>query len=278
MDRVTPISHEHPCFNEQAHSRYGRLHLPVADRCNIGCGFCDRKIGSKYHSSRPGVSSKVISPAESLVVIDQVLVDRPDLRVIGISGPGEPLFNPETYETLELVTSRHPEMRLCICTNGLLLPDEAGRLGDLGVEHLTITINAVDPIGGTRINSHCLYNGQTYRGREAAGLLIDNQLKGLEMAVSLGMIVKVTTVLIPSVNTGQVRDIADEVKRRGASLMNLMPLIPLGQMSRERAPTCAELNQARDACEPLIPVFRLCKQCRADACGIPGDPEREGWL
>jgi len=29
-------------------------------------------------------------------------------------------------------------------------------------------------------------------------------------------------------------------------------------------------SAAREAAEQYIPVFRHCKQCRADACGIPG--------
>jgi nitrogen fixation protein NifB len=49
-----------------------------------------------------------------------------------------------------------------------------------------------------------------------------------------------------------------------------MPLIPLGSFSKERAPSCDELIAAREMAECVIPIFRACKQCRADACGIPG--------
>ena len=37
------MNDRHPCFNREAHGRFGRIHLPVAARCNIVCGFCDRR-------------------------------------------------------------------------------------------------------------------------------------------------------------------------------------------------------------------------------------------
>ena len=33
----------HPCFSKDAHKKYGRIHLPVAPRCNMQCNFCNRK-------------------------------------------------------------------------------------------------------------------------------------------------------------------------------------------------------------------------------------------
>ena len=47
------IPAEHPCFSAQAHFRYGRIHLPVAPRCNIRCGYCDRRYDCA-NESRPG--------------------------------------------------------------------------------------------------------------------------------------------------------------------------------------------------------------------------------
>ncbi|MEQ2789490.1 nitrogen fixation protein NifB, partial [Flavonifractor plautii] len=52
------IPAEHPCLSVQAHFRYGRIHLPVAPRCNIRCGYCDRRYDCA-NESRPGVTSEV---------------------------------------------------------------------------------------------------------------------------------------------------------------------------------------------------------------------------
>jgi nitrogen fixation protein NifB len=51
-------------------------------------------------------------------------------------------------------------------------------------------------------------------------------------------------------------------------------LIPLGEFDNLIAPTCDELREVRVTCEAVIPVFRACKQCRADAIGIPGKEEK----
>ncbi len=37
-----------------------------------------------------------------------------------------------------------------------------------------------------------------------------------------------------------------------------------------RPPTCEEISGARAKAEKYLPQFKLCKQCRADAVGIPG--------
>ena len=56
----------HPCYSEKAHFRISRLHLPVAPKCNIHCNFCDKKISQYYHTSRPGLTYKILQPKEAI--------------------------------------------------------------------------------------------------------------------------------------------------------------------------------------------------------------------
>ncbi len=65
------------------------------------------------------------------------------MKVVGIAGPGDPLANPKTFETFELVKKEFPEMHLCLSTNGLLLTEHLDRLVNLGVHSVTVTINAL---------------------------------------------------------------------------------------------------------------------------------------
>ena len=53
------ITKAHPCFNEKMHDKVGRVHLPIAPRCNIQCNFCTREINKC--EQRPGVSSRVMT-------------------------------------------------------------------------------------------------------------------------------------------------------------------------------------------------------------------------
>jgi nitrogen fixation protein NifB len=161
-------------------------------------------------------------------------------------------------------------MKRCICTNGLLLPDKVMELKDLDVKSITVTINAVDPKIASQINSHIIFQGERIYGLEGAKILVENQMEGVKMASDLGFLVKVNCVLIPRVNMDHVRDIAYEVEKRGAHIFNIMPLIPLGKFNDINPPSCDDLVLARERAESIIPIFRACKQCRADSCGVPG--------
>ena len=81
----------HPCFNEGACSSYGRIHLPVASRCNVQCNFCNRKFDC-VNESRPGVTSGILSPDQAIRYLDEVMATRKDISVVGIAGPGDPLL------------------------------------------------------------------------------------------------------------------------------------------------------------------------------------------
>ena len=97
--------HRHPCFNADAKGKYGRVHLPVAPKCNIKCNFCDRKYDC-VNESRPGVTSNVLTPAQAEIYMDKVLEKEPRITVAGIAGPGDPFANPE--ETMETAGASAP--------------------------------------------------------------------------------------------------------------------------------------------------------------------------
>ncbi len=261
----------HPCFGGN-HHKNGRMHLAVAPSCNIKCGYCTRKHDCA-NESRPGVTSRLLTPVEALEKVREVMaspVVGPIIKVIGIAGPGDPLANEETFETFELVKREFPQLMLCMSTNGLLLPESIDRLHELGLHSLTVTINAIDAGVGARIYRHVIYHGRSYSGVEGAAILIANQLEGLKRAAELGMTIKVNTVLIPGINEDQIPLIAARVKELGAFVMNIMPLIPQADLAHIQRPSEEHLAQVRKANEGIIGQFSHCKQCRADAIGLIG--------
>jgi nitrogen fixation protein NifB len=266
----TPKVEEHPCYSKEAHHKFGRIHVPVAPECNIQCNYCVRKYACS-NENRPGVTTKVVSPDVAMETIRQAVEMEPRIRVIGIAGPGDPLANDETIETLIKTKEEFPTLIRCMSTNGLALPDRIEELDRAWVTTLTITINAVDPEIGEKIYSFVKYRGKTYRGREAFEVLSRNQLEGLREAVKRGMVVKVNSVLIPGINDHHLVEVAKVVRGLGAYTMNIIPLIPQGKFRDIPPPTAEELNRARDQCEAVISQFRNCIQCRADAIGVPGE-------
>lgn len=261
----------HPCFGGN-HRENGRIHLAVAPRCNIKCGYCTRRHDC-VNESRPGVTSRIQTPHEALETVRGVMRSEALghlIKVVGIAGPGDPLANEETFETFRRIGDEFPQLIKCLSTNGLLLPDSIERLQELDLGSLTVTLNALDPAVASRIYNHISYRGKNYRGLEGVGILIANQLEGIERAVDYGITVKVNTVLIPGVNEEQVPAIARKVKELGVFVMNVMPLIPQADFAHLAPPSPEQMESVRSANERIIGQFRHCRQCRADAIGLIG--------
>ena len=260
----------HPCFSEEAHHKFGRIHLPVAPACNIQCRYCIRKFDCA-NESRPGITSKVLTPEEAVERVEALVGRNERLSVVGIAGPGDPLVNAATYVTLRQIHWEYPDLTLCVSTNGLLLLDRLEQLIASGVRSLTVTINAVTTETAENIYAWVVYGGRRYRGREAAERLLVNQWQGLEKAINEGLIVKVNTVFIPGVNDREIPLIAERAGKLGADIMNVLPLIPQAEFAHLERPSHQEITMMREKCRPSLPQMTHCRQCRADACGILGE-------
>ncbi len=264
------IMKTHPCFSGEAHHKFGRIHLPVAPACNIQCRYCIRKYDCA-NESRPGITSKVLTPSEALERVRALVERNEKLSVVGIAGPGDPLANDTTFKTLRAINREFPDLILCVSTNGLYLSDRLEDLVRSGVRSLTITINAVMPETAEKIYSWVSYRGRKYTGRDAAECLLCNQWRGLRNAIDAGLIVKVNSVLIPGVNDEEIPLIAWLAGGKGADLMNIMPLIPQAEFEYLQRPSREMINIMREKCIKYIPQMTHCRQCRADACGILGE-------
>ena len=272
----TPITRAmpaHPCYSFSHSATSARAHLPVAPRCNVQCRFCDRSFDCA-NESRPGVAAAVISPDEALSRVGYLRSRLDRLAVIGIAGPGDPLANPrETFETFKLVREAHPDLLLCLATNGLTLVDHVEEILARGISHLTVTVNAIDPEVGKDIYSWVRYEGRARVGVEGARILWERQKMGIAFAARMGIEIKINTVLVPGVNEGEVERIARECHALGASRMNLIPLIPVRGTALEfaGAPGPELLAQLRKKSETYLPQIAHCQRCRADAAGKLGE-------
>lgn len=265
---------QHPCFNDKARHSFGRVHLPVAPKCNIQCNFCNRKYDC-VNETRPGVTSAVLSPGQALEYLKRAVVMIPKLSVVGIAGPGDPFANPdETMETLELVNKYFPQMLICIATNGLSITPYIEKLSRLKVSHVTITINAVDPLIGAKIYSWVRPGKHVYHGQEGTHFLIKRQLNAVEELKRCGIVVKVNTIIIPGVNDDNIGEVAKTVGALGADIMNCMPLYPAEGTEFEKlgAPAPEKILQIRDEIKTYMPQMHHCTRCRADAAGLLGAP------
>ncbi|MDQ1287532.1 MAG: nitrogen fixation protein NifB [Actinomycetota bacterium] len=270
----------HPCFDPRARHSVGRVHLPVAPRCNVQCGFCDRRSDC-VSESRPGVTSAVLTPQQAAGYLDDVVRDVPELAVVGIAGPGDPFANAsQTLETLALCRERHPRLTYCLATNGLGLPPHLDRVAALGVSHVTVTVNTVDPSVGARIYRWVRDGRIVRRGTDGAQALLAAQCASIEGLKARGITVKVNTILIPGVTVDGVAETARTVAALGADAMNCMPMYPVAgtPLHRQGAPAPSEVTSSRLGAARYLPQLSHCTRCRADAAGLIGEEHAPGSL
>lgn len=276
-DEIREKVQNHPCYSEDAHHYFARMHVAVAPACNIQCHYCNRKYDCA-NESRPGVVSELLSPHQAVKKTMAVAANIPQMTVLGIAGPGDPLANPErTFETFRELSEKAPDIKLCVSTNGLALPAAVEELSKHNIDHVTITINCLDPEIGAKIYPWIFWNNRRIKGKKGAKILIQQQQKGLKMLAEKGILVKVNSVMIPGVNDEHLAEVSKVVKENGAFLHNVMPLIAEAEhgtfygVMGQRGPTAEELQTLQDSCSGDMNMMRHCRQCRADAVGMLGE-------
>jgi nitrogen fixation protein NifB len=276
-EKIKARIEKHPCYSEEAHHHYARMHVAVAPACNIQCNYCNRKYDCA-NESRPGVVSELLTPEEAAHKVLVIAGKIPQMTVLGIAGPGDPLANPEkTFRTFDLIADKAPDIKLCLSTNGLMLPDYVDRIKQLNVDHVTITINMVDPEVGTSIYPWVHYRRKRYKGIEGVRILHERQMEGLQALQEADILCKVNSVMIPGINDQHLVEVDAEIRKRGAFLHNIMPLISAPEhgthfgLTGQRGPNPKELKALQDQCSGNMKMMRHCRQCRADAVGLLGE-------
>ncbi|MBN2897085.1 MAG: nitrogenase cofactor biosynthesis protein NifB [Campylobacterales bacterium] len=271
--------HNHPCYSEGAHHHYARIHVAVAPACNIQCNYCNRKYDCS-NESRPGVTSERLSPEEAAKKVMFVGGEVQRLSVLGIAGPGDALANPKkTFDTFRMVREKAPDLKLCLSTNGLELPQYVDEMVKYDIDHITVTINSVDETGeiGSQIYPWIFYNNKRIYGKEAAKILLERQLEGMKKCVEKGILIKANSVLIPGINDEHLPLVAKKLKEIGVFLHNVMPIISEPEFGTKFAldgiPSATDQQQmaVQEACGMDMKLMQHCRQCRADAVGLIGE-------
>ncbi|MBI5132701.1 MAG: radical SAM protein [Rhodopseudomonas palustris] len=246
-----------------------RLHLPVSPACNIDCAFCAQAFDR--HDHHADQASRLLTPTQAIELVARARALSSTLSVVGVAGPGEPLATHHALDTLAKVHERWPDLALCLSTNGLMLPEQVDQIAASGITTLTVTVNAVDPAIQARITPTIAWRHRRLDGTAAAKRLIRNQIDGIAQASARGIVVKVDTVLIPTVNEDHIGDIAERVAYAGAHLIHIIPLVPQHRFAHLPAPGLMKRYVARADAERYLRVSNHCQQCAADASGTAPD-------
>jgi len=266
----TPKPLNHPCFNYCASKNSARIHLPVAPDCNIQCNYCNRKYDC-VNESRPGVTSKILSPHEARDKYIEVKEKIKNISIVGFAGPGDPLANFDNVkETVELIKKIDSKVDFCLSTNGLMLPEHAEEMVKLGISYITITINTFKKETGSKIYDYVNYEGNTYRGEEAADILINQQLKGIELLKDKNVLLKTNSLYLKGINDNEITGIAQNLSQKQIYIMNLKNLIPSSGSKFEKMEPASnsEINNTRKNCHKYVKQMYHCRQCRSDSIGL----------
>jgi nitrogen fixation protein NifB len=269
----------HPCYSEGAHQHYARIHVAVAPACNIQCNYCNRKYDCS-NESRPGVTSGKLSPEEAVKKVLYIGGEIQQLSVVGIAGPGDALANPKkTFDTFRMLQEKAPDLKLCLSTNGLRIADYIDEIEKYNIDHVTVTINTVDPTGeiGSQIYPWIHWEHKKIWGKEGAKILLEKQLEGIQELTKRGILVKANSVLIPGVNDKDLPNVAKKLKEMNVFLHNIMPLLSSPEFGTkfglDGVPSATDQEQmaAQEACGMDMKLMKHCRQCRADAVGLIGE-------
>jgi len=270
MEEKTTLAH--PCFDEEAKHTNARVHLAVAPKCNIQCNYCNRKYDC-VNESRPGVTSSILTPGQAAGYLRELDTRMDNLAVVGIAGPGDPFANPEeTLETMRRVKADFPEKIFCLSTNGLDLEPYIDEIAELGVSHVTLTINAVDPAVTAKIYKWVRFGKHVYRGEEGAKLLLQRQLACIPLLKAKDITVKINSIIIPGINEDHIEEVAKVCASLGADVINCIPLIPTAEtpFAEVEKPDTKMIFRVRTLASEHLKLMSHCARCRADAAGLLG--------
>lgn len=220
--------------------------------------------------SKPGFARKIMPPLIAFERAKKEIDSNSQIKIVAVSGPGEPLANPETFQTLRMVREWKKDIHLCMSSNGTLVAENIERLVDLELETLTISMSTASPATASVIYEWAKLENKTLTGIKMGSLIVKKQLLGIQKAASAGIFVKVNTILIPTINQNDIIDLAETISKAGACLQNIVPLVPHGRLESMLPPTKIEIEMVRDQASEYIGQFYHCKQCRSDVVGIPG--------
>ncbi|MDD3311614.1 radical SAM protein [Pseudodesulfovibrio sp.] len=257
----TAVSYEsHPCFGMTSRSKVGRLHLPVAPRANARIRFAP---GAK--------AAPAMLPEEAVSWLEgELSAGGTPVGIVGITGPGDPMATPDaTLRTLRMVRGRHPEISLCLTTVGIGVERYAEALKAVGLSHVTLLVDAVDPAVAEGLYAWIRPSTRTMPLPAAARVLVDEQTRAVKALKAAGVAVKVNTTVYPGHNADHVEAIAKTMAGLGADIMAVVPFWP-GKEGGEfpATPDMDLLARVRDQVARHINLMPSWEECGEVVSGL----------
>lgn len=182
-------------FTDQYDRKFSYLRLSVTDVCNFSCSYC---LPDGYKCTKH--AEPALSVDEIRLIIKGFAAN--GIKKIRLTG-GEPSVRKDLTDIIEIAVNTPEIETVAITTNGYNLPKYIKNWHQAGLKALNISIDSLDPR---------LFHSITGHNRLA------EVLKGMEMALELGLKVKLNAVLLKGLNHTQLPQFLDLVKNRSIAL------------------------------------------------------------
>jgi GTP 3',8-cyclase len=176
------------------------LRISVTDRCNFRCRYC--------------MPVEVFGPGYAFLPKDDLLSFEEVIRLVGLLVPlgvekirltgGEPLLRRGLEDLVAMIAAIHGVKDIAITTNGVLLAHHAEALALAGLNRVTVSLDAIDPLIFSKMNG--------------TGAKVERVLAGIQAAQTFGLPVKVNAVIQRGVNDGEILPLARWAKSSGVDL------------------------------------------------------------
>ncbi|MFT3992317.1 MAG: GTP 3',8-cyclase MoaA [Luteolibacter sp.] len=176
------------------------LRISVTDRCNFRCRYC-----MPVETFGPGYAFK---PREELLTFEEIVRLVRQLVPLGVEKirltGGEPLLRRGLEDLIAMIAATEGIRDIALTTNGVLLAHHAEALALAGLNRVTVSMDALDPVIFGKMNG--------------VGAKVDRVIAGIQAAQTFGLPVKVNAVIQRGVNDGEILPLARWAKSTGVDL------------------------------------------------------------
>ncbi|MBX0386532.1 GTP 3',8-cyclase MoaA [Campylobacter coli] len=170
------------------------LRISVTQRCNFRCLYCMPKI--PFNQPKENLLS-----FEELFLFVKVAIDE-GIEKIRITG-GEPLLRKDLSVFIKMINDYKKDLDLAITTNGFLLKDFAKDLKDAGLKRLNISLDTLESKKAKIL---------------AQKDVLDSVLAGIDEALSVGLKVKLNTVVLKGLNDDELIPLLEFAKSKNIQI------------------------------------------------------------
>jgi len=237
--------------------RINYLRMSITDRCNLRCVYC-----TYWRGWRKSPSAEILRYEELLRLA--AVASELGISKIRITG-GEPLVRRGLVEFLQKLHRVPGITKVCLTTNGVLLPEIAPALYDAGLRHLNVSLDTLRRERYLKIT-----------GRDNLGKV----LAGLETAASLGFQpLKINCVVLRGINDDEVLDIA-RLAREHPLQVRFIELMPTTSQTwwQRHFLSMAEVRRRLAVLGPLEPLIREAAAGPARTFRLPGFRGELGFI